>query len=121
MLLEKGYAGDVCVDPNDIENLLFHGTGGWDDDYEETKGRIVTLEEGVNEIKVKVPYGADNSPMFDYLKIEGLPSPTIQSKFRNPPHFLCKKPNTLLFVCSFCPCLTNHSTKLLLCAHSFDC
>lgn len=90
-----GSGSDYCVDPNDIENIAFFGTGGWNDDWRHSKGKIVTLQEGVNEIKIKVPFGADNAPNMDYLKIEGVQSPTIQSKFRNPPHFVCK--NRMLY------------------------
>ena len=90
-----GSGSDYCVDPNDIENIAFFGTGGWGDDWRHSKGKIVTLQEGVNEIKIKVPFGADNAPNMDYLKIEGVQSPTIQSKFRNPPHFVCK--NRMLY------------------------
>lgn len=90
-----GSGSDYCVDPKDIENIVFFGTGGWDDDWMHSKGKTVTLQEGVNEIKIKVPFGADNAPNIDYMKIEGVQSPEIQSKFRNPPHFVCK--NRMLY------------------------
>jgi hypothetical protein len=92
------HGSDFCLDPNDFDNLFMFPTGGWDDDWRQTEGRIVTLTEGVNTIKVKVPFGNDNAPNIDYLKIEGLPSPTIPAKFRNPPHFLGKKPLLYFFV-----------------------
>ena len=85
-------SSDFCVDPNDVDNMLFLPTGGTNDDWRLTEGKIVRLVEGVNTIKVKCPFGNDKRPTIDYLKIEGLPSPTIASKFRNPPHFVGKKP-----------------------------
>jgi hypothetical protein len=74
-----------------------------DDDWRHTEEKNVSLVAGVNTIKVKVPFGNTDAPNIDYLKIEGLPSPTISSNFRNPPHFLCKKPMLYSFVilCSF--------------------
>lgn len=87
-----GLGADFCVDPNDIENMLFLPTGGSSDDWRLTEGKTVRLVEGVNTIKLKVPFGNDRRPTFDYLKIEGLPSFTSSSKFRNPPHFVGKQP-----------------------------
>ena len=99
-----GSGADYCVDPNDIDNLMFLPTGGWDDDWKLSEGKIVSLIEGVNTIKLKVPFGNDNAPNVDYLKIEGLPSPTIASKFRNPPHFVCKWPDAHIMSWLFCVC-----------------
>ena len=87
-LIDSG--ADYCVDPNDIDNLMFLPTGGSENDWRLTEGKTVHLVEGVNTIKLKVPFGNDRTPTIDYLKIEGLPSPTISSKFRNAPHFVCK-------------------------------
>ena len=117
-----GSGSDYCVDPKDIENIAFFGTGGWDDDWRHSKGKTVTLQEGVNEIKIKVPFGADNAPNMDYMKIEGVQSPTIQSKFRNPPHFVCKNRTYAFF--QLClnvrmPLVSQlHSTLFV--KHSFD-
>lgn len=96
---------DFCVDKNDFDKILFHGTGGWSDDWKHTDAKIVSLKAGVNTIKLKVPFGNDNAPNIDYMKIEGLPSTTNPSKFRNPPHFVGKKPSlaplVLFLCCSF--------------------
>lgn len=98
---------DFCVDPNDIDNMVFFPTGGSSGDWRLTEGRKVSLVAGANTIKVKVPFGNDNAPNIDYLQIEGLPSSTSMSKFRNPPHFVGKKPMLYSYaiLCSF-TCLT---------------
>ncbi len=88
-----GSGADFCVDPNDIDNALFFPTGGSSDDWRLTEGKLVHLVEGVNTIKLKLPFGNDRRPTIDYMKIEGLSSPIIASKFRNPPHFVGKKPS----------------------------
>eukprot|EP00984_Skeletonema_dohrnii_P004238 scaffold1495_cov202-Skeletonema_dohrnii-CCMP3373.AAC.3 len=103
----SGLGSDFCVDPNDVDNMLFLPTGGWSDDWRLTEGKIVGLVAGINTIKVKVPFGNDNSPNIDYLKIEGVPSPTIASKFRNPPHFVGKKPSMLYFLVCVLASITN--------------
>ena len=89
-------SADFCVDPNDIDNMKFLPTGSFSNSWRLTEGKIVSLVQGLNTIKVKVPFGNDNAPNIDYLKIEGLPSSTIASKFRNPPHFVGKKPISIL-------------------------
>jgi len=103
----NGLGSDFCVDPNDVDNMLFLPTGGSSEDWRLTEGKIVGLVAGINTIKVKVPFGNDNSPNIDYLKIEGVPSPTIASKFRNPPHFVGKKPSMLYFLVFVLASITN--------------
>lgn len=90
-------SADYCVDPNDIDNIPFFPTGSWSNAWRLTEKKVVNLVAGANTIKVKVPFGNDDAPNIDYMKIEGVPTSTIPSKFRNPPHFLGKSPFCITF------------------------
>ena len=104
---------DYCVDPKDIDNMPFFSTGHWSSAWRLTEKKVVTLVAGVNTITVKVPFGNDNAPNIDYMKIEGIPTSTIASKFRNPPHFLGKKPIfELHFHVCIVPIISNNITPL---------
>lgn len=57
-------SNDYCVDPQDYTDLLFFPTGGWDDDWGQTKKVEVTLISGANTVRLQIPPGYTSGSAF---------------------------------------------------------
>ncbi|KAL7542550.1 hypothetical protein ACHAXR_011864 [Thalassiosira sp. AJA248-18] len=83
-----------CVDVNDFDNgFTLLPTGGWTDDWHYSEPLEVNLNAGQNSIRVQLPPDYIRGPNIDHLKVEGLPTSTSLSSFRNPPHFMSLIPD----------------------------